>query len=137
MTWGQVSCRGCGKTWSAQPSYLYLVSIEVGDETPRLLKLGYSKHPEKRLRHQMGLPKSAKVDFLRVISMPTGHDACEAEQAAHAILLRQMPAAVPAQTVYAHVMNVVSEVYFHAAEPKIHALLDAIEADVSSTSLIT
>jgi hypothetical protein len=48
-----------------------------------------------------------------------------------------MPAAVPAQTVYGHVLNVTSEVYFPAAEPKIHALLDAIEADVSSTSLIT
>lgn len=137
MTWGQVSCSGCGKTWSSKPSYVYLFSIEVGDDTPRLLKLGYSKHPEKRLRHQLGLPRSAKVEILRVISMPTGHDACESEQAAHASLLRQMPAAVPAQTVYSHALNVSSEVYFPFAEPMIQDLMDAIEAEASGNTLIT
>ncbi|AEM41244.1 hypothetical protein KVU_1405 [Ketogulonicigenium vulgare WSH-001] len=55
------------------------------------LKLGYSSHPVKRHKHQLGLPKSAEVELLRVVAMPTGHEACVQEKAAHAHLKHVHP----------------------------------------------
>src|SRR3989338_692416 len=88
----------------------------------------YSKHPVKRWRHQLKLPKSAQVDVIRVISMPTGHDASGTERAAHAALMREHPDFVVPNHIFADVLNVVSEVYWPAAEGVIQGLLDGIEA---------
>jgi hypothetical protein len=128
MAWGQCDCARCGKSWAAKPSYIYLIGLEFRDGTPRLAKLGYSKHPVKRWRHQLKLPKSAQVDVIRVISMPTGHDASGTERAAHAALIREHPDFIVPTQVYADVLNVTSEVYWPTAEGTIHALLDDIEA---------
>lgn len=128
LQWGQCDCARCGKSWTAKPSYIYFISLEFGDGTPRLVKLGYSKHPVKRWRHQLKLPKSAQVDVIRVISMPTGHDASGTERAAHAALMREHPDFVVPNHIFADVLNVVSEVYWPAAEGVIQGLLDGIEA---------
>ncbi|MDP2084511.1 MAG: hypothetical protein Q8K20_04885 [Gemmobacter sp.] len=128
MQWGQCDCARCGKSWAAKPSFIYLLGIEFVDRTPRLIKLGYSKHPIKRWRHQLKLPKSAKVDVMRIVAMPTGHDACGTELAAHATLLQQHPELAVPHEVYADVLNVTSEVYWPIAEEVIHTLLDGIEA---------
>jgi hypothetical protein len=128
LQWGQCDCARCGKSWAAKPSFIYLLGLEFTDGTPRLIKLGYSKHPVKRWKHQLKLPKSARVEVIRIIAMPTGHDASGTERAAHAVLLRQHPDfAVPTQ-IYADVLNVTSEVYWPAAEEVINTLLDEIEA---------
>lgn len=128
LQWGQCDCARCGKSWAAKPSFIYLLALDFTDGTPRLIKLGYSKHPIKRWRHQLKLPKSAKVDVIRIVAMPTGHDACGTELAAHAALIRQHPELAVPQEVYADVLNVSSEVYWPAAEGVIHSLLDEIEA---------
>ena len=77
MAWGQCDCAACGESWTAKPSYVYLFDIRLpadGDApSRRYLKLGYSAHPVKRYRHQLGLPAEAEVDVLRVVPMRTGH----------------------------------------------------------------
>lgn len=64
----------------------------------------------KRHRHQLGLPKDARVKVLRVVAMLTGHAACATEKAAHARLARSHPEAVVPHREYANLMNVVSEI---------------------------
>jgi len=94
LQWGQCDCAGCGQSWTAKPSYIYLLDIRHPGTRSHYLKVGYSSHPVKRHKHQLGLPKDADVAVLRVVAMPTGHDACAREKAAHARLKRQHPEAV-------------------------------------------
>lgn len=129
MQWGQVQCSACGTGWNAKASFIYLFRIAVPEAGLHVLKLGFSKHPVKRLRHQLGLPRTAQVDILRVLPMPTGHDACAAETRAHAALCRTMPETVVPQAEYAGLLNVTTEIYRPEALAAILALMDAIEAD--------
>ena len=131
MMWGQVQCSCCGTGWNAQASFIYLFRIEVPEAGLHVLKLGYSKHPVKRLRHQLGLPATAQVEILRVLPMPTGHDAHAAETRAHAVLCRTMPDAVVPQAEYAGLLNVTREIYRPGALAAVHAQMDAIEAAAS------
>lgn len=131
MQWGQVQCSRCGTGWNAQASFIYLFRIEVPEAGLHVLKLGYSKHPVKRLRHQLGLPPSADVEILRVLPMPTGHDACAAETRAHAVLCRTMPDAVVPQAEYTGLLNVTKEIYRPAALAAIEAQMDAIATAAS------
>lgn len=125
MAWGQCDCAGCGQGWTARPSLIYLFDIRlpagVGSAARHYLKLGYSSHPEKRHRHQLGLPGGAEVTVLRVLPMPTGHAACAAEKAAHARLVRAHPDAVVPATELAGRMTVRTEIY----RPRLRAILEA------------
>ena len=128
MSWGQVQCAACGSAWNARESYIYLLRIERPGTEFHVLKLGFSRTPVKRFRHQLGLPRGAKVEVVRVLPMATGHEACAQESAAHAALRRQHPDAVVPQEVYAGVLNVKSEVYEPFAFDLIMTLMDRIEA---------
>lgn len=128
IAWGQCKCAGCGTAWNARASFIYLLRIEVPEANLHLLKLGFSRTPVKRARHQLGLPPSARVDLVRTLPMPTGHDACAAEKAAHAELARNMPGSVAPLSLYAGVLNVVSEIYHPHAFDAIMAAMDEIEA---------
>lgn len=138
MLWGQCECAGCGQSWNAKPSFLYLFSIFLpgDDDQParHYLKLGYSAHPVKRHRHQLGLPSDAQVEVLRVLAMASGHLACAAEQAAHRCLSRAHPEAVVPATELAGAMNVVREIYRPTLRPAIEAELDRIAAEANSAS---
>ena len=137
LAWGQCKCLSCGGAWNARPSFIYLIRIEVPSRGLHLLKLGFSKHPLKRFRHQLGLPRTARVDLVRTLPIATGHDACALEMAAHAQLRTHVPETVlPAHT-YAGVVNTKSEVYAPAAFAEIMRLMDVIEAahPVSSVPL--
>ena len=129
MSWGQVKCAGCGGAWNARDSFIYLLRIEVPQIGLHVLKLGFSRTPVKRHRHQLGVPRSAKVELVRVLPMATGHDACAQESAAHAILRRHHPDVVVPPEVYAGVLNVKSEIYEAWGFELIMGLLDQIEAD--------
>ena len=59
MSWGQVKCARCGSAWNARHSFIYLLRIDVPQMGLHVLKLGFSKTPVKRHRHQLGLPRSA------------------------------------------------------------------------------
>lgn len=131
VRWGQCDCAGCGQSWTAKPSFIYLLDIRHPQTTRHYLKLGYSSHPVKRHKHQLGLPKDAFVEVLRVVAMPTGHDACAREKAAHGRLKRAHPEAVVPQPEYADLMNVVSEIYRPEALSILHDTLDRIEAEIA------
>lgn len=94
MRWGQCDCAGYGQSWTAKPSYIYLLDIHHPRTERHYLKLGYSSRPVKRHKHQLGLPKDAHVEVLRVVAMPSGHAACAMEKAAHAELRRLYPEAL-------------------------------------------
>jgi hypothetical protein len=128
MAWGQCRCAACGGAWIARPSFIYLIRIAIAEQGLELLKLGFSKHPVKRLRHQLGLPRGTKAELIRVLPIATGHDACTQERAAHATLRRRFPeAVVPLETI-AGVLNVRSEVYAPQIFDEIMRLMDGIEA---------
>ncbi|WP_085633911.1 hypothetical protein [Marivita cryptomonadis] len=128
MAWDQVKCAACGGAWNSTASFIYLARIEMTSRGIHLLKLGFSKTPVKRLKHQLGLPRSAKVDLVRVLPMASGHVARAQEAAVHAILRRRHPDAVVPPEVYAGILNVASEVYEAFAFDLIMRHLDRIEA---------
>ncbi|WP_081615011.1 hypothetical protein [Paracoccus sp. N5] len=134
MKWGQCDCAGCGQSWTAKPSYIYLLDIRHQGTKRHYIKLGYSSHPVKRHRHQLGLPKDALVEVLRVVAMPTGHDACAREKAAHARLKRAHPETLVPHPEYADLMNVVSEIYRPESLPILHDTLDRIEAEITDAA---
>lgn len=124
LQWGQCDCAGCGETWTAKPSNIYLFEIRYNGL--HLLKLGYSANPLKRQKHQLGLPCKAHVTLLRSIAMPTGHAACATEKRLHARLRRQHPDAVVPPNDYRGVLNVVSEVYHPWLRPELERRLNRI-----------
>lgn len=134
MRWGQCDCAGCGQSWTAKPSYIYLLDIRHPATKRHYLKLGYSARPAKRHKHQLGLPKDAHVEVLRMIAMPTGHDACAMEKAAHARLKREYPEAVVPDPEFHDLMNVVSEIYRPDALSILQETLDRIEAGVAANA---
>jgi len=136
LQWGQCDCAGCGQSWTAKPSYIYLLDIRHPETRRHYLKLGYSSHPVKRHRHQLGLPRDAEVDVIRVVAMPTGHAACAMEKAAHARLKRAHPDAVVSPAEYADIMNVVSEIYRSQALAILQKTLDLIAAEVATGACI-
>lgn len=133
MLWGQCDCAACGESWSSRPSFIYLFDIQLpadGDApSRRYLKLGYSAHPVKRYRHQLGLPIGAEVEVLRVVPMPTGHAACGTEKAAHARLVRAHPDAVVPAAELADRMKLRSEIYRPHLRSVIEAEMDRIAQD--------
>lgn len=133
MLWGQCDCAGCGESWSSRPSFIYLFDIRLpadGDAPSRhYLKLGYSAHPIKRYRHQLGLPADAEVEVLRVVPMPTGHGACGTEKAAHARLVRAHPNAVVPAAELAGRMKLRSEIYRPHLRSVLEAEMDRIAKD--------
>ncbi|WP_128255387.1 hypothetical protein [Falsirhodobacter deserti] len=136
MKWGQCDCSGCGQSWTAKPSFIYLLDIRHFGTGRHFLKLGYSAHPLKRHKHQLGLPKEAVVEVLRVVAMPTGHEACAREKATHADLRRTHPESLVPHPEYADLMNVASEVYRPESLPLLHENLNRIEADIVDAARI-
>lgn len=126
---GQCDCAACGESWSSKPSVIYLARILLRSAHLDVVKLGYSANPERRFRHQLGLSKSAKVTFLRLLPMPTGHAACAAEKQANASLARDFPDGVVPVASYTGHINVVSEIYDPLLIPEITKLMDRIAAD--------
>jgi len=127
----QLDCASCGESWASKPSCIYLFQIELSDRT--VLKLGYSSNPQRRLRQQLGEAARTTGKILRVIDLPTGHDALKAEKKAHRTLRRTHGAFVVATDVFAGQIKTKSEIYTLAAEPIIHELMDEIE-DASSNA---
>lgn len=130
LFWGQVDCPGCGRSWSARESRIYL--LDMRHDGRHFLKLGYSAHPTKRHRHQLGLPKGAAVRVLRELVMPTGAAACAAETRMHRDLCRVFPDGVVPQAEFADMLNVTREIYRPALRAEIEARLDALAARIKA-----
>lgn len=126
MQHGQCDCARCGESWSSKPSVIYLARISLPGLEGDVVKFGYSANPRKRFKHQLGLPTSAGVRFLRLLEMPSGHAACAAEKGANARLARDFPDLVVPQAIYHGLINVRSEIYWPTLIPVIEAELDRI-----------
>ena len=125
MTWGDCACKKCSPGRTSRPSAIYLFRINLPGLT--VLKLGYSARPEKRLKHQLGIDKSVETEVLRVIGMPTGHDARAEEEHSHGILRDKHPEWVVPKSAYGDAINTVAEIYDPQAEPIIQKFMDEIE----------
>lgn len=125
------ACASCGECWSAAPSWLYLLRLSLPGYGP-VVKAGYSRNPESRMRHQLGMTDELGCSLIAKVPMPTGHDAIRAEKRLHADLCRAYPEAViPAEIIAAH-LNVTSEIYDAALEPIIRAELERIAASTQT-----
>lgn len=132
MRHGQCDCARCGESWSSKPSVIYLARISLPGLEGDVVKFGYSAHPRKRFKHQLGLPRSARVRFLRLLEMPSGHAACAAEKAANARLARDFPDLVVPQSIYRGLINVRSEIYWPTLIAVIEAELDRISGQTQA-----
>jgi hypothetical protein len=128
MQTGRLDCGGCGESWASKPSTIYLARIDLPTSGLRVLKLGYSSNPKHRFRYQLGLPREAQVELLRLLPMPTGHAACAAERRANTWLAKRYPDAVIPVDAYRDEINVVSEIYCPSLLSTLHKVLDGIEA---------
>lgn len=126
MLWGDCACKKCSLGRTSRPSAIYLFRINLPSFS--VLKLGYSVRPAKRLKHQLGIDASVKTEVLRVIRMPTGHDARSEEERCHSVLRNQHPAWVVPKSAYGDAINTVAEIYDPQAEPLIQRFMDEIEA---------
>jgi hypothetical protein len=126
MQWGQLDCAACGTSWAAMPSYIYLIRISWIGQARSVLKLGFSKHPDKRFKHQLGLPEDTEVEVLQLIPMPTGAAAQSAEKRIHAALRKSHPQAVIPTAQMGHLINVTSELYATDIAVEIAGHLDAL-----------
>jgi len=126
MRHGQCDCTRCGESWSSKPSTIYLARISLPGLLGDVIKFGYSARPHKRFKHQLGLPKTARVQFLRLLDMSSGHAACAAEKAANARLARDHLSQVVPHAVYRELINVRSEIYWPTLVPVIHNEMDRI-----------
>ena len=127
MQTGRFACGTCGDVWSAEPSALYLMRFSHPDRRP-VAKLGMSRDPDSRIRHQLGLPDHVEARILRIVPMETGRAALIVEKRLHGELRRDYPEAVVPPEEFADYLNIVSEIYDSALEPVILEMLDRIEA---------
>ena len=124
MQHGDVDCSGCGESWSSKPSAIYL--FRIGLATGTVLKLGYSSNPRRRLRQQLGIAKGTSTKILRVVRMPTGHEAQVEEKAIHALMRRTRPELIVPKPVYGDAINTRTEIYTPQAGTILHERLDAV-----------
>ncbi len=127
MQTGRFACGTCGDVWSAKPSALYLMRFAAPDRSP-VLKLGMSRDPDSRMRHQLGLPDHVEAGILRIVPMETGRAALVAEKRLHGELRRDYPGAVVPPEEFSDYLRVVSEIYDASLEPVILEMLDRVEA---------
>lgn len=126
VVWGDIACQKCSDGPSARPSFIYVFRIDLPGLS--VIKLGYSKKPQKRLRHQLGIASGVETEVLRTIPLPTGYIARQEETAAHKLLETEHPDWVVPKARYGDAINTMGEIYHPAALPRIEALLDDIAA---------
>lgn len=126
MTTGRFACGGCSDGWALDPSYIYAMRfvLQSGREA---IKVGFSRDPESRLRHQLITDRDQYAMLIRKIAVPTGREAIRLEKLLHQQLRHQHPEAVLHRSVFDAEIKCVTELYDGAIEPVIMAHLDALE----------
>lgn len=133
MRTGRFTCSSCSVAWTAAPSHMYLMRFAL--ESGRMaVKLGFSRDPWSRLRHQLVTSLEQDAELARVIPTPTGHEAMRREKRLHVALRKAHPGAVLEPQEFANQVNVLSELYDASIEPQIMALLDDVEARVAAVA---
>ncbi|OBY27109.1 hypothetical protein [Leisingera sp. JC1] len=131
MQTGRFGCGLCGEDWPAAPSHLYAMQFKLLNGTC-LVKLGFSRNPDSRLRHQLLKHRDLDAKILKTVPMATGQLALQTEKRLHAKLQAGFPDLVAPPDLYAGELRVKSEVYFADAAQVIFAMLDAIEPEEDS-----
>ncbi|WP_226431753.1 hypothetical protein [Leisingera sp. McT4-56] len=131
MQTSRFACGQCGEDWPAAPSYLYAMQFRLASGL-RLVKLGFSRNPDSRLRHQLLKHRDLDAKILKTVPMATGQLALQAEKRLHAKLQAGFSDQVAPPELYSDALRVRSEVYFADAAQVIFAMLDAIEAEEDS-----
>ena len=120
-------CRGCGASWTAARSSIYLVTFDVPGRG-KFVKLGIARHPDARLRDQLLLRDDIATEVVQVVAVATGHAALVKEKGAHKVLRREFPGSVvPAADL--DWITVRSEVYGIEVLPRARELMEAFAAD--------
>jgi hypothetical protein len=110
MQSGRFGCGGCGVEWPAAPSYLYAMRFTLSNGR-ELVKLGFSRDPESRLRYQLQRDPAMPCSILREIAVPTGQDAIVIEKRLHAELRLTHSDCVVDPAAYRDQIRVKSEIY--------------------------
>lgn len=135
MQTGRFGCAQCGESWSAAPSHIYLLGIDLppaeGDGAPeRVLKLGMSRDPVSRTRHQLPRHDGVRIEILDSVPMPRGRDALCIEKALHGQLARRAPELrIPRERFEAH-LKVGSEIYHSVLERPLRKAFDRLRRSV-------
>lgn len=131
MQTGRFTCHACSDTWTNDPSFIYLMRFIL--RSGRIaIKVGFSRNPASRLRYQLVTDLEQNAELLRVIPVPTGHQAICYEKRLHVNLRKLFPGAVLDRAEFEGEVRVLSELYCVSIEPEIMALLDDIELRVRS-----
>ena len=121
---GDIACHTCNEKASGRPSFIYIFQINLPGQ--QVIKVGYSRKPHKRLRHQLGIDLDVNTKVLRTIPLPSGYVARVEETAAHKTLHIEHPNWVVPKAVYGDAINTAGEIYDPEALPRVHELLDEI-----------
>lgn len=130
MATGRFTCGGCSEGWTRDQSYIYAMLFVLKDGR-EAIKVGFSRDPDSRLRHQLTTEQDQYALLIRSIAIPTGRDAIRLEKELHRALRKGHPQAVLDRDVFAGQVNCVSELYDAAIETDIMALLDALQQRVA------
>lgn len=127
MQTGRFGCGRCGKDWPAAPSHLYAMQFKLPNGA-QLVKLGFSRNPGSRLRHQLLKHRGLEARILMTVPMPSGQLALQAEKRLHAELQADHPDQIAPPELYRDALRVRSEIYFPQAARTILQMLGAIKA---------
>ncbi|EDZ45307.1 hypothetical protein RBY4I_514 [Rhodobacterales bacterium Y4I] len=128
MQTGRFGCGNCGDNWPAAPSHLYAMQFRLASGL-RLVKLGFSRNPDSRLRHQLLKHHDLDAQILKTVPLATGQLALQTEKRLHARLKAAFPDSIAPPDLYAGSINVRSEIYFPEVTREILRMLDGIATD--------
>ncbi|SDL75899.1 GIY-YIG nuclease family protein [Paracoccus chinensis] len=131
MMTGRFACGCCSDGWTTAESNIYAMRFVLKNGRD-VIKAGYSRDPQSRLRHQLITDPDQYARLIRTVAIPSGHLAIRLEKELHATLRRERPDAVLHRSEFAGEVRVVSEIYCASIEPEIMRLLDGIEMRVKA-----
>lgn len=128
MQSGRFQCTACGEGWATAPSHLYAIRLELPTGL-KVVKLGFSRDPVSRLRHQLLLQPGIQAELLRTVPQPSGHAALCQEKALHCALKKSHPDAIIPHEHFRDWLSVKTEIYGIEIAPLILKRLDEIRKE--------
>ncbi|WP_146746314.1 hypothetical protein [Rhodovulum viride] len=125
MQSGRFQCTACGEGWATAQSNLYAIRMELPTGL-KVVKLGFSRDPQSRLRHQLLLQPGIQAELLQTVPQPTRHTALCCEKALHRALKKSHPDAIIPHAHFQDWRSVKTEVYGIEIEPLILKRLNEI-----------
>ncbi len=133
MQSGRLSCHGCGVDWPSAPSSLYALSFTLQNGR-EVVKLGYSNNPKGRLHFQLAMSPAMPRAILRLVAVPSGHQALVIEKRLHRDIRKTHPDLIIDPAVYRGQIRVASEIYDVALTRTILDHLDRVDAEINRSA---